>query len=234
MAHFGTGPTVRPAFSHTPPNTQAPRPAAERTNAYGAKCADCGVWVAPGVGRLTKANGGGWAVSHIPPCPEKVAAPVVETVTVDGVPSTLQPHHARVGGHWSSEPTPDSFSVPDGRYTVVFETGEYKTVRVSRQNKDADFMPGRVLLSYLSGSDNDTDYTRFGHVDEQGSVRIWKKHQGVASLSEAVKVLLGDPKAASKAYAAESGCCGVCGRTLTTPESLAAGIGPVCMEKVGW
>lgn len=212
MAHFGTA-TPQPTFNRKAAFQAGPvSTPAERTNAYGAKCVKCAVWVEAGAGRLTKGSSG-WQVSHIPPCPEKVAA-VVETVTV-------------------SQPS-GKFSVPDGRYTVVFEDGEYKTVKVSRQGKDADFMPGRALLSYLSGSDNDTDYTRFGHVDEQGSVRIWKKHQGVKALSEAVKVLLGDPKAASKAYAAESGCCGVCGRTLTTPESLAAGIGPVCAERTGF
>lgn len=39
-----------------------------------------------------------------------------------------------------------------------------------------------------------------------------------------------DPKAASIRYGREIGCCGVCGRTLTNPESIAAGIGPVCAE----
>ena len=37
-----------------------------------------------------------------------------------------------------------------------------------------------------------------------------------------------DPAAASRRYGRELGVCGVCGRTLTDPESRAAGIGPVC------
>lgn len=40
-----------------------------------------------------------------------------------------------------------------------------------------------------------------------------------------------DPLAASKAYGKELGRCGVCGRTLTDPESIAAGIGPICAAK---
>jgi hypothetical protein len=213
MAHFGSGPAARPNFTHTP-QAGPTQPAPERVNAYGAKCADCGVWVEPGQGRLIRGNGG-WRVSHIPPCPdpqsqhEPVNKPVVEAA-----PAV-------------------AFSVPDGRYTVQWEN-EYKTIRVSHQGEFDTFMPGRVLIGFLSGSDNDHDYTSFAHVDESGSVRIWKKHRDNHTLLEAVKVILGDPRAASKAYAQESGCCGVCGRTLTTPESLAAGIGPVCAEKTGF
>lgn len=43
-----------------------------------------------------------------------------------------------------------------------------------------------------------------------------------------------DPKAASLAYGRELGHCGVCGRTLTDPDSINAGIGPICAGKMGW
>jgi hypothetical protein len=193
-------------------------------NRYGAKCANCGVWVEAGQGRLTNTNGPGatsgrWVVSHIPPCPTpeaKVEVPLSGEGTLNATSVASTP-----------------FKVPDGRYTVEWEN-EYKTVRVTHQSKEADFMPGRALLSFLSGPNNDRDYTRFAHVDETGSVHIWKKHQANETLREVVKVLLGDPKAASQAYARESGCCGICGRTLTTPESLEAGIGPVCAERSGF
>lgn len=128
---------------------------------------------------------------------------------------------------------PATFAVPDGRYTVVFPDG-YKTIRVRHQDEFDSFMPGKVVLSYLSGANNDADYTSFAHVTDGGEVRVWKKHQDNARLREAVKVLLGDPKAASQAYAAESGCCGICNRTLTTPDSIAAGIGPECAKRVSW
>jgi hypothetical protein len=48
-------------------------------------------------------------------------------------------------------------------------------------------------------------------------------------------VLLGstdeDRTEAGKAYALASGCCYICNRLLTTPESIADGIGPVCAAK---
>ena len=224
MAYFGTGPSARPASNPAAASARpafnrgsgspAPRtPAAERKNKFGARCVDCGVWVPEGVGRLTKDRTNQWVVSHIPPCP-----------TSDGPPEVPADKPAAPAAE---------FSVPDGRYTVIWEDG-YKTIRVSHQDELDTFMPGKVILGYLSGSDNGRDYTSFAHVADDGAVRIWKKHQGVVALREAVKVLLGDPKAASKAYARESGCCGVCGRTLTTPESLEAGIGPVCAAKTGF
>jgi len=89
-------------------------------------------------------------------------------------------------------------------------------------------MPGRQIVAYLSGSDNESSYTSFAHIDAEGHVRVWKKHSSNASLAEAVKVLVGDPQAAAMAYALQSGNCYVCGRTLTTPESLTRGCGSIC------
>lgn len=43
-----------------------------------------------------------------------------------------------------------------------------------------------------------------------------------------------DPQQAMKRYGLELGRCGHCGRTLTDPESIAAGIGPICAGKMGW
>lgn len=224
MAHFGNTPSrpAQPNFTRKAVFQAGPVDSTPvRTNAYGAKCAKCAVWVEPGQGRLTNEHGR-WVVSHIPPCPEKVVEAKAE-VPLSGEGSlSVKPVVKQV-----------AFKVVDGRYTVVFEDDTYKTVRVSTQDKDSDFMPGRVLLSYLSGPDNDHDYTRFGHVDESGSVRIWKKHQGVAVLSEAVKVLLDSPDKASTAYAQESKKCSMCGRNLTVPASLNAGRGPDCAKKAG-
>lgn len=43
-----------------------------------------------------------------------------------------------------------------------------------------------------------------------------------------------DPRAASIRYGIALGRCGCCGRTLTDPDSRAAGIGPICAAKAGW
>jgi hypothetical protein len=88
-----------------------------------------------------------------------------------------------------------------------------------------------VLL--LTGSDNDSDYSYIGFI--RGTIYL---HGGKKS---AVK----DTSISNKAFAwffnklqteelpecvevHHSGNCGRCGRTLTTPESLRIGLGPVC------
>jgi len=43
-----------------------------------------------------------------------------------------------------------------------------------------------------------------------------------------------DPKAAAAAHGQASGNCSICGRDLTDPDSIALGIGPVCIETAGW
>lgn len=48
------------------------------------------------------------------------------------------------------------------------------------------------------------------------------------------KAIAADPRAASVRYGRELGHCGICGRTLTDPDSIANGIGPVCAGRVGW
>lgn len=42
-----------------------------------------------------------------------------------------------------------------------------------------------------------------------------------------------DPLTAAIRYGRETGACSCCGRDLTNPDSIAAGIGPICREKFG-
>lgn len=43
-----------------------------------------------------------------------------------------------------------------------------------------------------------------------------------------------DPDVAMTDYGLQSGVCGRCGSPLTDPQSLARGIGPKCLSKLGW
>jgi len=126
--------------------------------------------------------------------------------------------------------------VPDGTFTVVFEGGSRRTIRVRTQNPQARFAPGRTCVAYLRGPQNTSDFQGFGFLDD-GKLQLWAKYrdsEGADLLIEAVRVLVADPAAAAKAYGLESGRCGICGRELTVPESIEAGIGPVCAQKAGW
>ena len=48
----------------------------------------------------------------------------------------------------------------------------------------------------------------------------------------ALSLIAADPKEALTRYGREIGVCGVCGRTLTDEVSRAAGIGPVCADRI--
>lgn len=48
-----------------------------------------------------------------------------------------------------------------------------------------------------------------------------------------VQLLISSPLQYSKAYGRKTGVCGVCHATLTNPESIELGIGPICREKFG-
>jgi hypothetical protein len=80
---------------------------------------------------------------------------------------------------------------------------------------------------------------------EEGDYGLKPKYLGKVTrmaldsrLSDEVKeVILGaasDPLTAAIRYGKVSGSCSCCGRELTDPRSIEAGIGPVCATKFGW
>jgi hypothetical protein len=122
----------------------------------------------------------------------------------------------------------------EGKYTIVFGEGDdHVTIEVGRQRADAEFMPGLLVLSYLNGPDNCSDYAGFAHVTARGAVVIWKRFRDNERLAGAARVLVGDALAAAKAYSAMSGICPFCHNDLTHPDSLFSGWGERCAEKRG-
>lgn len=119
-----------------------------------------------------------------------------------------------------------------GTFTVEFANGEYETLRFRRQAPDSTFMPGRLVVGFLSGPDNTNDFQQFGHVDERGQLRIWRRYSNLSGgrKDQAARIVLGGADLAGQrqAYAMRSGRCSRCGRTLTVPASLYAGMGPEC------
>ena len=228
-------PSVKPHFAR---GGSAPSSTARRANRYGAKCVTCGGWVNAEEGYLAKTADGRWAAEHILPCPDSDEAwsKRITDETREQFNVLQAAAVAKMTAALDAPPAPKVapvFPIPDGRYTVSWDD-QYKTLRVRTQDETSDFMPGRAIIQHLTGSNNDADYTSFAHVDETGSVRIWKKHQTNGLLREAVKILLDSPQKAAESYAVESGTCSRCGRTLTVPASLNAGLGPECAKMVSW
>lgn len=96
------------------------------------------------------------------------------------------------------------------------------------------------FVRVLTGSDNENDYTYLGTISAN-DLKFW--HGRKSPISS------GAPSARAFEWSWNNhlrydhipdglevwheGRCGRCGRTLTTPESVARGIGPECAEKMG-
>ena len=122
-------------------------------------------------------------------------------------------------------------TIHDGYYTVIVPFG-HRTFRIRTQDQDAAFAAGKQIISFLSGSDNTSDYTSFAFIID-GQLLPWKRFRdGHEVILGGAKLLLHSAKEAGLLYAQQSGNCYICNRMLTTPESVAAGIGPTCASRM--
>jgi hypothetical protein len=110
----------------------------------------------------------------------------------------------------------DLSGLVSGRYAVEVD-GVYKFLKVDNIQEEGNYWNGWVFVKIQAS-------------DEWHKLGAQRPHSGAYSgkSPEYLRLVLADPKAASIAYGRELGVCGVCGRTLTDPESIAKGIGPIC------
>lgn len=114
-------------------------------------------------------------------------------------------------------------------------TGKHRTFRVRTIRKGN--LEGKRVVSLLVGSDNTEagDWQGFGFADQFG-VKVWAKCKGQGGERSDFEVfarMLENPSkflAKGAAYHVATTCLR-CGRTLTTPESVAARFGPECIKK---
>lgn len=140
----------------------------------------------------------------------------------------------------------------NGEYTLQNkETGEHRTFKIATQDKEAKFAPGKRILSLLNGPDNESNYHGFAFVDDK-CVAVWNKCKGtngkkshfeyyaelfkqlmnhvVQDQQEEIEVVICFGGREYKVMLSKR--CFVCNRKLTTPESIQAGIGPVCAGRI--
>jgi hypothetical protein len=123
--------------------------------------------------------------------------------------------------------------IPDGRYTVVYPTGDYRTLRFQTPPAGKS-LAGKQIISFKQGK----NYTGFAFL-VNGRVHFWSrfKDQNVPDrlqkIERAVQRVLADPEQAGLAFAMKENKCYRCGRDLTVPASLHRGMGPECAGKVG-
>lgn len=119
-------------------------------------------------------------------------------------------------------------------FTVVSKkTGTRFTFRV-RQPKDDS--PHFVQL--MNGPDNEGSYCFLGTIFNGRDYRHGRKSRITeeAPSAKAFKWIWAhrnDPDFADKVEYHHEGRCCCCGKKLTTPESVTAGIGPICAERMG-
>ena len=120
----------------------------------------------------------------------------------------------------------------NGKITISNpDSGGHRTFSIKTQPQDSRFAPGKRVVALLSGSDNQSDYTGFGFVNENG-ISVWRKKQGTIF---AVYARMLDNPSKFEAKGAEflfSGKCRKCNRELTVPSSIKSGIGPICAGKI--
>ncbi len=129
----------------------------------------------------------------------------------------------------------------NGKYTIDSPKGGHRTLRVSTQKANAKFAAGRRIIALLEGSDNCTDYKGFAFLDDT-YVSIWRKKCGTVGKPSAFEIyaaMLTDMNTKGEASRYHGmgyrllleKTCIRCNRVLTHPESIRAGIGPVCATK---
>ena len=132
-------------------------------------------------------------------------------------------------------------AIHNGTYTIRNKTtGEHRTLKIHTQAPDARFAPGARIVSLLTGSSNEKDYTGFGFLSDDG-IRIWKRYRGNGhrTAHEWYAKMLWDFLANhGQEFGDRYDClcerrCRICNRKLTTPESIELGIGPVCLALRG-
>lgn len=109
------------------------------------------------------------------------------------------------------------------------KTGDHRTFRVTTAKRGP--LEGRRILELLVGQNNESDYKGFGFIQEDGTVRLWRKYEGTIFAQYAD--LIDRPTYWANRgvqYMAE-GRCRCCNRRLSNPESLRTGIGPECAKR---
>lgn len=105
-------------------------------------------------------------------------------------------------------------SIPGGRYAVRNASGQFEFYKLDKPTE------GR--------------WAGYTFLKVQASDEFHPIKSAARMISVFGGIIDAGVKESSTAYGHQLGSCGVCGRTLTDAESIAAGIGPKCASRMGW
>lgn len=122
-------------------------------------------------------------------------------------------------------------------FTVVSKkTGDRFTFRVRKPNGPDDKKSVMRFAQVLNGPDNTSSYLYIGYLKDSNRGEIFAGNKGRPDTAgyralkwTVAKLAKGDMPEDLEFY--HSGKCGCCGRTLTVPESIKTGLGPICAGK---
>lgn len=125
---------------------------------------------------------------------------------------------------------------PPDKVQVKFPT----IVNIMRRTPDIAFRSanGSTVRLHHTGSHSSPsaihvrkDGRRIGSIKSDGSASA-EPEISLDDLLELLQEFNQNPTYAFERYGRETGTCGVCDRTLTNPESIERGIGPICARKI--
>lgn len=115
-------------------------------------------------------------------------------------------------------------------------TGKHFTYKITRSKNDDNL----YFIKSLRGPDNCNDYTYIGcYYADNRHFHPDKKYKGIETYGwpkslQAVNFLFKTiDNIPDKLHVYHNGRCCVCGRMLTTPESIEKGVGPECEKREG-
>lgn len=135
-----------------------------------------------------------------------------------------------------AESSDDSVTQFDALFNA-FEAAKSKGAkRLTLRFEGINVKPNRDLTALWVTSQTETEMGQYG---QQAKYLGKVTRNGMDSrLSDDVKSVImdaaSDPLTAAIRYGKITGECSCCGRELTDPRSIEAGIGPICATKFGW
>lgn len=121
-----------------------------------------------------------------------------------------------------------------GRALITLEsrrTGDHHTYRISL----CEDKPGFFFVSHLINGSADAGTFAYLGIVSEGKFRLTKKSTAAwdAPSVKAFQFFMASTELHPQLVVHHEGHCGKCGRTLTVPSSIEAGIGPDCATKMG-
>lgn len=122
-------------------------------------------------------------------------------------------------------------------FTVSNNSGKHYTFKVSKAPSNPNFQGEMFFVSVMTGSDNLSDYTYMGVLHKRDCRMVTTKKSKISpgdvrykTAQWAINKILTDTLPEGYAVRHAGRCC-ACGRLLTNPESIDAGIGPECAKR---